>query len=116
MVRAFRYGLMMMEEFPLGSELSLRFRRVALWIQLLYFWTLYNILFLFKTHSVSDTGFCLRLQVEPFQLRPVDRASPYLQAAAPTLDGIYKPYATVIANIKIFKKNSTHMHCFTAIV
>jgi hypothetical protein len=26
--------------------------------------------------NVSETGFCLRLQVEPTQLRPIDRASP----------------------------------------
>jgi hypothetical protein len=107
MVRALRYGLMMMEEFPLGSEFSLRFRRVTLWIQLLYFWTLYSILFLFKTH-VSETGFCLHLQVEPSQLRSIDRASPYPQTAAPTLDGMYKPYARVKANIKIIKKLHTH--------
>jgi hypothetical protein len=25
--------------------------------------------------DVSETGFCLRIQVEPTQLRPVDRAS-----------------------------------------
>jgi hypothetical protein len=30
-------------------------------------------------HSVSETGFCLRLQVVPTQLGPVDRASPYFQ-------------------------------------
>jgi hypothetical protein len=28
---------------------------------------------------VSETGFCLRLQEEPTQLGPIDRASPYLQ-------------------------------------
>jgi hypothetical protein len=27
-------------------------------------------------HNVSDTGFCLRLQVKPTQLGPIDRASP----------------------------------------
>jgi hypothetical protein len=31
-------------------------------------------MFLFKTHSVSETGYCLRLQVEYTQLRPVDTA------------------------------------------
>jgi hypothetical protein len=42
------------------------------WIltQLLCFFTLPIILFLFKTHNVSKTGFCLRLQVEPSQLGP----------------------------------------------
>jgi hypothetical protein len=39
-------------------------------VQMLCFWTL---------SIVSETGFCLRLQVEPTQLGPIDRASPYLQ-------------------------------------
>jgi hypothetical protein len=43
------------------------------------FWTISTILFLFKTHSISETGFCLRLQVFPPQLGPIDRASPYLR-------------------------------------
>jgi hypothetical protein len=30
-------------------------------------------------HNVSETGFCLRLQVKPAQLGPIDRASPYLR-------------------------------------
>jgi hypothetical protein len=30
-------------------------------------------------HNVSETGFCLRLQVKPTQLGQIDRASPYLQ-------------------------------------
>jgi hypothetical protein len=44
--------------------------------QLLCFWTLPIVLFLFKTY-VSETGFCVRLQVEPTQLGPIDKASPY---------------------------------------
>jgi hypothetical protein len=28
-------------------------------------------------HNVSETGVCLRLQVKPTQLGPIDRASPY---------------------------------------
>jgi hypothetical protein len=35
------------------------------------------------THNVSETGFRLRLQVEPTQLGPVGRASPYLRTSAP---------------------------------
>jgi hypothetical protein len=35
--------------------------------------------FLFKTHNVAETGFCLRLQVRPTQLGPIDRASPCLR-------------------------------------
>jgi hypothetical protein len=31
------------------------------------------ILFLFKTHNVSETGFYLRVQVEPTQLGPIGR-------------------------------------------
>jgi hypothetical protein len=34
-------------------------------LQLLCFWTLSIILFLFNTPNVLETGFCLRLQVEP---------------------------------------------------
>jgi hypothetical protein len=45
-------------------------------VQLLCFWTLSIIVFLFKTDQVSETGFYLRLQVEPTQLGPIDRASP----------------------------------------
>jgi hypothetical protein len=39
--------------------------------------------FLFKTHAVSETGFCLRLQVEPTPLGPIGRASPAFRTAAP---------------------------------
>jgi hypothetical protein len=55
------------------------------------FWTLSIILFLFKARNVSETGFCLRLQVEPTQLVPFDKASPYLRTPAPTKYKIYKP-------------------------
>jgi hypothetical protein len=30
-------------------------------------------------HNVSETGFCLRPQVKPTLLGPIDRASPYLR-------------------------------------
>jgi hypothetical protein len=33
----------------------------------------------FLKHNVSETGFCLRLQVKPTQLGPVVRAVPYLR-------------------------------------
>jgi hypothetical protein len=42
-------------------------------------------------HNVSENGFCLRLQVEPTQLGPIARASPYLRTPAPTQDRVYKP-------------------------
>jgi hypothetical protein len=32
----------------------------------------------FSEHNVSETGLCLRLQVKPTQLGPIDRSSPYL--------------------------------------
>jgi hypothetical protein len=38
------------------------------------------VLFLFKTRQFSETGFCLRLQVEPIQLGSIEIASPYLRA------------------------------------
>jgi hypothetical protein len=49
------------------------------------FWTLSVVLFLFKTtRNVSETVLCLLLQVEPTQLSPIDRASPYLGTPAPS--------------------------------
>jgi hypothetical protein len=45
---------------------------------------------LFKTHNISETGFCLRLQVDPNQLGPIDRVTPYFWTPAPTQDRIYK--------------------------
>jgi hypothetical protein len=45
--------------------------------QVLCFWTLSIILFLFKS-NISETGFCPHLQVKPTQLGPFDRASPCL--------------------------------------
>jgi hypothetical protein len=38
-------------------------------------------LFLFKTHDVSETGLCLRLQVEPNLFGPLDGASSYLRTS-----------------------------------
>jgi hypothetical protein len=37
----------------------------------------------FSKHNVSETGFCLRLQVKPTQLGLIDRASPYLRTPIP---------------------------------
>jgi hypothetical protein len=45
---------------------------------ILCFWTLLVVLYLFKTHNVSETGFCSRLQVETILLSQIDRASSYL--------------------------------------
>jgi hypothetical protein len=42
-------------------------------------------------HDVSDTGFCLLLQVEPTQLGPIDRASLFVQTLATTTTGFIKP-------------------------
>jgi hypothetical protein len=44
-----------------------------------------------NNYRVSETGFCLRLKVEPSQLGPINEASPYLRTLAPTQDRIYKP-------------------------
>jgi hypothetical protein len=60
-------------------------------MQILCFWTLpidlslskNTVLFIFSKHNVSETGFCLRLQVEPTRLGPVNRASPYLRTPMP---------------------------------
>jgi hypothetical protein len=48
-------------------------------IQLLCFWALSIALFLFKTHNVSEAGLGILLQVEPTQMGPIDRATPYLR-------------------------------------
>jgi hypothetical protein len=57
-------------------------------VQILDFWTLSIVLSLSKTrpvyfskHNVSEIGFCLRLQVKPTQLGPIDGANPYLRAS-----------------------------------
>jgi hypothetical protein len=70
-------------------------------IQILYFWTLSIVFFLFKTHNVLETGFCLHPQVEPTQMGPIDRASPYLWTFAPTPDRVYKPSTAVMTSILI---------------
>jgi hypothetical protein len=43
-----------------------------------------------KKHNVSETGFCLRLQVKPTQLDPIDRASPYLRTPMTVIQGVHK--------------------------
>jgi hypothetical protein len=47
-----------------------------------------------ESYKISETGFCLRHQVKPNQLGPIDRASPYLRPPAPTQDMIHKPPST----------------------
>jgi hypothetical protein len=42
-----------------------------------------NRLVYFSKHDVSETEFCLRLQVKPTQLGPTDRATPYIQTPVP---------------------------------
>jgi hypothetical protein len=62
----------------------------------------------FSKHNVSETGLCLRLQVKPTQLGPIDRASPHLRTPIPaTRWGIpsqpqHKPSATAKKTL-IFK-------------
>jgi hypothetical protein len=58
-------------------------------IQQLYFWTLSSSSFV-SFRFVSDTVFCLRLQVEHTQLGPIHGASPYLRPRAPTQDTLFK--------------------------
>jgi hypothetical protein len=38
-----------------------------------------NTIRFFSKHYVTETGFCLRLQVKPTQLGPIHRQSPYLR-------------------------------------
>jgi hypothetical protein len=62
------------------------FSKSVLKVQILCCWTLSivlslsknTVLYIFLKHNVSETGFCLHLQVKPTQLGPMNRASPYL--------------------------------------
>jgi hypothetical protein len=58
-------------------------------LQILCFLTLSIVLFLIETHNVSETELCLRLQVKPTQLGPIDRDSPYPQRQNPVSDTLY---------------------------
>jgi hypothetical protein len=42
---------------------------------------------LYLKHNVYDIGFCLRLQVKPNQLGPIDRASSFLRRLVLREDG-----------------------------
>jgi hypothetical protein len=67
------------------------FHKQYLSVQILRFWTLAIVLIVclkhrpvfIQKHNVSKTGFCLRLQVTPTQIGPIDRASPYLRTPIP---------------------------------
>jgi hypothetical protein len=68
---------------------------------------IWNTVLLIFQNSVSETGFCLRLQVKPIQMGQIDGATPYLRiflGGAPSIelvpisgylcqhqDGVYKP-------------------------
>jgi hypothetical protein len=54
-------------------------------LQLFCLWTLFISCFYLK--DVSETGFCHHIKVEPTQLSPIDRASPYLRTPAPAQIG-----------------------------
>jgi hypothetical protein len=43
----------------------------------------------FSKQKVSETGLCLRLQVKPTQLGPIDRLSPYLLQVRPIIAPIF---------------------------
>jgi hypothetical protein len=40
-------------------------------------------------HNLLETGLCLRLQVKPTQLGPIDIAGPCLRTPAPTQDSSF---------------------------
>jgi hypothetical protein len=40
--------------------------------------SIHRLVFIEK-HNISETGFCLRLQVKPTKLGPIDTVSPYLR-------------------------------------
>jgi hypothetical protein len=42
----------------------------------------------FSKHSISEAGFCLRLQVKILNLGPIDRASPYLRTNDRMMDNM----------------------------
>jgi hypothetical protein len=45
-------------------------------------WILSTVLYFNLNHDVSETGFCLRLQVEPTQVGPIDRTNLCLRLLA----------------------------------
>jgi hypothetical protein len=61
-------------------------------VQILFCWTLSIVLhlskntvvFSFQNTTLFEAGFCLRHQVKPTQLGPIDRVSPYLR----TMDNV----------------------------
>jgi hypothetical protein len=59
-------------------------------LQILCFWSI-PISYSSLKDNVSETGFCFPLSVEPTQLDPIDRASPYLRTTASTQDGLCTP-------------------------
>jgi hypothetical protein len=86
-------------------------------IQVSCFWTLSIVLFLFTTHNVSETGFCLRLEVKLTQSRTIDRASNYLWSGTPENGD-----RTQCPKRSVLNKNSTlsivqkHNMCYIAIL
>jgi hypothetical protein len=80
-------------DLSIREPISLNFLNTfptTLCVQILCFWTLSIGLSLSKNtalfilqNKVSETGYCLRLQVKPTQLGLVDRASPDLQTPVP---------------------------------
>jgi hypothetical protein len=72
--------------------------------------------FVFIWNSVSETGFCHRLQVEPTQLDTMDRASPYLRTPAPSRDLRYDLQSVVSlswnkAPIRGLRSHFYYCHC-----
>jgi hypothetical protein len=78
-------------------------------MQSLCFWTLSIVLFFYSKRNVSQTGFCLHLQVETSQLGPINTASPYLRTPAPTQDRtINQPQHNSILQQKAENYNYIH--------
>jgi hypothetical protein len=53
-----------------------------MFVQILFYWT-FHTHFPRKVLCPIPLGFCLRLQVNPTQLGPIDRANPYLRTLVP---------------------------------
>jgi hypothetical protein len=67
-------------------------------------------------HNISETGFCLRLQVEPTELGPIDRTSPYLRTPAPTQESETELFVVTFCMCLISlitNPNSAHSHSVT---
>jgi hypothetical protein len=67
-------------------------------------------------HNISETGFCLHVEVKPTQLGPVNRASPYLRTPAPTQVRVCKPSTaqTISESLRQKIKTVKELHTYEA--